>query len=252
MISTTRTLEGGEQLLSSWYGNESGPKMANGHAYNKWAMTVAHRSLPFGTKLLLINLSNNKRAIVTVTDRGPFNKGRNLDCSYGVAVKLGFLRKGVQQLLSIRLNDLPIKPALSSYLQVAKTKPYKSSTKSCITYYIPCDMTELVIPLHSTQDRTLSTGRGALIEQPVYLSQTEELLTSSELGLAALTLKRPYRIINRESEVLNQPPPETFKLTEFDLQGNIRDSLLKTQLPVVSDVHTGELFNPSPSGEHLE
>ena len=69
-------------------------------------MTCAHKTLPFGTKLEVTNLSNNKTVIVTVTDRGPFIKGRHIDLSYAAAEKLGFINKGVQ-----RVNFEIIKPS---------------------------------------------------------------------------------------------------------------------------------------------
>jgi rare lipoprotein A len=58
-------------------------------------MTCAHRSLPFGTRLRVTNLRNNRTAILTVADRGPFIRGRIVDVSLGVANALGFRSAGV-------------------------------------------------------------------------------------------------------------------------------------------------------------
>jgi rare lipoprotein A len=58
-------------------------------------MTCAHRSLPFGTHVLVTNLSNNRSAVLVVNDRGPFIKDRILDVSIGAAGVLGFRRAGV-------------------------------------------------------------------------------------------------------------------------------------------------------------
>jgi rare lipoprotein A len=58
-------------------------------------MTCAHRSLPFGTRVRVTNLSNNRSAVLVVSDRGPFIKGRIIDVSTGAAGVLGFLRAGV-------------------------------------------------------------------------------------------------------------------------------------------------------------
>ena len=60
-----------------------------------YAMTCAHRTLRFGTKLRVTNPDNNKSVIVTVNDRGPFIRGRDLDLSYGAAKKIGIVKKGV-------------------------------------------------------------------------------------------------------------------------------------------------------------
>jgi rare lipoprotein A len=59
------------------------------------AMTCAHRSYKFGTKLRVTNPENNKSVVVTVNDRGPFVRGRDIDLSYAAAKKIGIIRKGV-------------------------------------------------------------------------------------------------------------------------------------------------------------
>ena len=62
------------------------------------AATCAHRSLPFGTRVLVTNLANARQAILTVNDRGPFVHGRVLDVSRGAAGILGMLHAGVSQI----------------------------------------------------------------------------------------------------------------------------------------------------------
>jgi rare lipoprotein A (peptidoglycan hydrolase) len=91
--------------VSSWYGYEMGKFTANGEHFNPMALTVAHRRLPFNTKLRLINPDNGKVIYVRVTDRGPFVKRhgyyfRDLDVSEGCAIALGFHRKGVTHLVA--------------------------------------------------------------------------------------------------------------------------------------------------------
>lgn len=70
---TGRTFSG----MASYYGNESGSRTASGQRMNANAMTCAHRSLPFGTKLRVTH--GGQSVIVTVNDRGPFIRGRVLD-----------------------------------------------------------------------------------------------------------------------------------------------------------------------------
>ena len=73
--------------VASFYGNESGSQTASGQRFDQNAMTCAHRSLPFGTKL---RVSTGQRSVVvTVNDRGPFIRGRVLDLSKGAARVLG-------------------------------------------------------------------------------------------------------------------------------------------------------------------
>jgi rare lipoprotein A len=89
----------GTLVVASWYGaNHQGKTMANGHPFNMYANTAAHRTLPMGTKVNLTNPANGHTATVEITDRGPFIRGRNLDVSYGVAKKLGMVDAGVAKL----------------------------------------------------------------------------------------------------------------------------------------------------------
>ena len=62
-----------------------GNRTANGERYNHSALTVAHRSLPFGTLLRVTSVHNGRRVLVRVNDRGPFIRGRQLDLSGGAA-----------------------------------------------------------------------------------------------------------------------------------------------------------------------
>lgn len=78
---------------ASFYGNESGSKTASGKRFNENAMTCAHRSLPFGTKLRVTY--QGRSVVVTVTDRGPYIKGRFLDLSKGAAKVIGLIGAGV-------------------------------------------------------------------------------------------------------------------------------------------------------------
>lgn len=79
--------------MASYYGNESGSRTASGQRMNASAMTCAHRSLPFGTKLRVTH--GGQSVIVTVNDRGPFIRGRVLDLSTGAARAIGLTRSGV-------------------------------------------------------------------------------------------------------------------------------------------------------------
>jgi rare lipoprotein A len=73
--------------VASFYGNESGSQTASGQRFNQNAMTCAHRSLPFGTKLRVTH--GDHSVVVTVNDRGPFVRGRVLDLSTAAARALG-------------------------------------------------------------------------------------------------------------------------------------------------------------------
>lgn len=82
---------------ASWYSvsTNGGTKTASGKRLYDNGMTAAHRTLPFGTRVKVTNLRNGKSEIVTITDRGPFIRGRIIDVTIGTARKLNFVRSGV-------------------------------------------------------------------------------------------------------------------------------------------------------------
>lgn len=84
--------------MASYYGNESGSKTASGQRFNQNAMTAAHRTLPFGTRLRVTH--NGNSVVVTVNDRGPFIRGRVLDLSKGAARAIGLTSRGVGRVVA--------------------------------------------------------------------------------------------------------------------------------------------------------
>ncbi len=81
--------------ISSYYGEDFHGKLtANGEVFDMYGLTAAHKTLPLNTIVRVTNLENNKSLILRINDRGPYVKGRILDCSYGAALKLGFVDKG--------------------------------------------------------------------------------------------------------------------------------------------------------------
>ena len=78
---------------ASWY--SMGTKTANGERMNASALAAAHRSLPFGTKVKVENLSNGRSVVVRINDRGPFVGGRVIDVTRGAAERLGMVKAGV-------------------------------------------------------------------------------------------------------------------------------------------------------------
>lgn len=83
-------------VTASWYGDrEHGRRTANGEVFNRYAYTVASRTLAFGTVILIENPANGRMAAAVVNDRGPYIDGRQLDVSEALAMQLGFHSKGV-------------------------------------------------------------------------------------------------------------------------------------------------------------
>jgi len=81
---------------ASWYGKKfHGRPTASGEIYNMYKRTAAHKTLPFGTYVLVRNLRNNKKTIVRINDRGPFVKKRIIDLSYRAAKDIGLIGPGI-------------------------------------------------------------------------------------------------------------------------------------------------------------
>ena len=76
--------------VASVYSTESGGGTASGQKLNPHALTAAHRSLPFGTKVKVTNKRNGRAVVVTIDDRGPFVRGRIIDLTPAAARVLGF------------------------------------------------------------------------------------------------------------------------------------------------------------------
>lgn len=80
---------------ASWYGTKfHGRRTSSGEAYDMYAMTAAHKTLPLPTYVRVTNLDNDRSVIVRVNDRGPFHDGRIIDLSYAAALKLDLVSTG--------------------------------------------------------------------------------------------------------------------------------------------------------------
>jgi rare lipoprotein A len=81
---------------ASYYGSRHhGRRTASGERFDQHALTAAHRTLPFGTKVKVTNLNNDRTVVVRINDRGPHIRGRIIDLSREAAERLGMLRAGV-------------------------------------------------------------------------------------------------------------------------------------------------------------
>lgn len=82
--------------IASWYGEQfHGRLAANGEVFDMSALTAAHRTLPLGSMIRVVNLQNGKQVRVRVNDRGPYVNGRILDLSYAAAARLGMVEGGI-------------------------------------------------------------------------------------------------------------------------------------------------------------
>ncbi len=120
--------------MASYYGpGFANRPTANGERFDPRAMTAAHRSLPFGTRVRVTNLENGRQVVVRINDRGPYRKGRVLDLSRAAARKLGFLEDGVAH---VRIEVLKDKKArrnrdhLTDDMQASRESATRTRSKS--------------------------------------------------------------------------------------------------------------------------
>jgi len=92
-LSTSKGYQ--EKGIASWYGAKfHGRRTSSGETYDMYAMTAAHKTLPLPSYVEVTNLSNGRKVIVKVNDRGPFHDNRLIDLSYTAAKKLGIVGHG--------------------------------------------------------------------------------------------------------------------------------------------------------------
>lgn len=119
-----------EQGVASWYGKKfHGRPTSSREAYDMYAMTAAHKSLPLPTYVEVRNLSNNKRIVVRVNDRGPFVDNRVIDLSYAAALKLDMVRDGTSlvEVTAISFDPSPTTAAAGPTPSAADRAPVKRS-----------------------------------------------------------------------------------------------------------------------------
>jgi rare lipoprotein A len=112
----------GEQQLgkASYYGPEfTGRKMANGRRFDPRSTSVAHRTLPFGTRVLVTHLGNGRSAMATVEDRGPFVAGRIIDLSPRLAEHLGMIAQGVAP---VEVTPVEVTSAEAARVELAEAR----------------------------------------------------------------------------------------------------------------------------------
>ncbi len=111
-------------MVASWYGKAfHGKKTASGEIFNMYAYTAAHKSLPLGTILKVINPENGKSVVVKVNDRGPYVRGRDLDLSYAAAKKIGLVKKGVGKVYVEFLSRQPESIKKVRYVKINRKAP---------------------------------------------------------------------------------------------------------------------------------
>ncbi len=104
--SGAHTMEGTAAFYNS---RLNGRKTASGQIFSNAGLTAAHNTLPFGTKIKVTNVKNNKSVVVRVNDRGPTTPGRVFDLTRAAAAKLGYLKAGTAEVKAEIVADAPAK-----------------------------------------------------------------------------------------------------------------------------------------------
>ena len=91
--------------IASWYRDY---RTASGERFNINALAAAHKSLPFGSKVRVIDLKTGKSVIVRINDRGPYIRGRIIDLTVGAARQLGMYHRGIARVRIEVLREIPI------------------------------------------------------------------------------------------------------------------------------------------------
>ena len=148
-----------ETGLASWYGKKfHGRRTASGEAYNMYAMTAAHKTLPIPSYARVRNPANGKEVIVRVNDRGPFSPGRIIDLSYTAALKLGVLN-GVTPVEITRITDDDIRSGVA--LRKAPAPAVVAATRP-----LPSDAGVLPMPVSTPSGVGVDTGALASPQSP--------------------------------------------------------------------------------------
>lgn len=98
--SVTLDVGAQDRGVASWYGEPfHGRLAADGKVFDMYALTGAHRTLPLGTAVRVVNAVNGRSVLIRITDRGPYIEGRMLDLSYAAAERLGMVEQGLSPVL---------------------------------------------------------------------------------------------------------------------------------------------------------
>lgn len=103
-----------EEGVATWYGHPyHGRRASNGEIYDMDKLTAAHRTLPFGTIVRVVNLANDRSVDVRIIDRGPFVNGRIIDLSRAAARQIGMIGTGMAR-VRVTVTALPAAGVLSA------------------------------------------------------------------------------------------------------------------------------------------
>ena len=147
--------------VASWYGPwHHGKSTATGEAFDMFAMTAAHRTLPLGTLVKVENKASGKSVIVRINDRGPYSKNRIIDLSYAAADSLGLSETGVSRVTLEIVGNREGYPLLRSqafFVKLAETQVSSDAVAQQLRRLICLGMYDAASLLH-TRDGVMAIG----------------------------------------------------------------------------------------------
>ena len=177
---TSETLQQG---VASWYGPSfHGNPTANGEPYDMWALTAAHRTLPFGTWVLVQSVDAGKSVTVRINDRGPFIRGRIIDLSYGAARELAMIGKGTENVV-LTILDSP-NPGYSDHLSNGRSDGYWVQVGSFTTLSQAVSLQEQLAnryPNIRLKTVDLPSGQWHRVQVGTFTSQAKAKTVATEL-----------------------------------------------------------------------
>lgn len=214
---------------ASWYGKPfHGRKTASGARYDMYAYTCAHRTMPFGTRLRVTNLDNGESVVVTVTDRGPFIRGRIVDLSYAAAKDLGMVGAGVAN-VRIEIEGQTAPPVIAAIEPAPAPRPPTPERVTVLSFNI-------FDPFFSTdrEDRVVAMPSAIMALEPrpdvivlveAFQSDHRDYLVRElkRLGYPAVTVHYEKRQYGTGIMLISRFPLERVEYTPFRVSGAAYD-----------------------------
>lgn len=197
--------------IISWYGDDfAGKKTANGEHYDPQKYTAAHKTLPFGSEIMVENMENGRKLSLRINDRGPFSENRVLDVSKKAADELGFLKKGTvyAKITIIKIGDNRVVEESSETVEVQASSVVEAEASS----------KPVAVQASSVASgMRVSTPSFAASSMPSTLVRTEVLTKTNQLEVyntntIIITNYIPVPVTN----IMNIPPYQD-KIIEQDL-----------------------------------
>ncbi len=175
-------------VVASYYAEDfHGKKTSNGEIFNMYALTCAHKILPFGTVVKVTNLKNGKSVQVRVNDRGPFVKTREMDLSKAAAVKLGMIKSGTARVnLEIVSLGKSTKASVQTAVKACKIAgiPYSSNFSNSIKS-LKSDSAQVSSPKNGSSANSKSSSAA----KSETASKSENMKTSEMSNASVSSLK---------------------------------------------------------------